>query len=116
MSLAVMFADDTEDMRVLLRAVLTSGGFEILDEAVDGTDAISMWDRHRHRTVRAVVLDHRMPGLTGLEVAAHIRRDCPHQRIVICSAFEDDELRTSAAAIGVDLVGKSELFSLVDHI
>lgn len=113
----VLIADDTDDMRALLRAVLTSGEFPVVAEAVDGDDALAKWIELRDRPLHAVVLDHRMPGLTGLEVARKIRAERPDQIVIICSAFlDDDELSRADAELGVPVIEKAELFTLLDHL
>jgi CheY-like chemotaxis protein len=57
-----------------------------------------------------VILDNRMPGLSGLEVAAEILSERPGQLIVLYSAFLDDDVRAKAAAIGISrCVSKQEL-------
>jgi CheY-like chemotaxis protein len=60
-----------------------------------------------------VILDNRMPGLSGLEVAERILEERPGQIIVLYSAFLDDEVRAEAAELGIaSCVSKEDLESL----
>lgn len=112
----VLIADDTEDMRVLMRMLLTASDYSVVCEASDGQEALTRWREHRDRPLCAVVLDHRMPEMTGLEVAEIIREERPGQHVIICSAFVDDELTAAADALGVPIVGKKEISRLADSI
>jgi CheY-like chemotaxis protein len=57
-----------------------------------------------------VILDNRMPGLTGLEVAEEILKERPAQPIILYSAFLDDTVRRQAAELGISrCVGKADI-------
>lgn len=110
----LVVADDTEDIRVLLRIVL-SGEYEIVAEATDGVQAFHGWQSHRD-DVHALVLDYRMPGMTGLDVARKVLEEQPDARIVLFSANLDDGLRAEAMALGVKAVlHKEQLVQLASH-
>lgn len=112
----VLLADDTEDIRVLLRLSLGAAGFTVVGEAADGDEALAQWHEHRDAGVHALVLDHRMPRRTGLEVAREVLATDPEQRVVLFSASVDPELRTAAAAAGVTaVVDKDDLGGLGSH-
>ena len=95
-----MIVDDDEDMRFLLRAIIerANEGLQVAAEASDAADAIEQW-----RTVRpdVVVMDHRMPGTTGLQVAQQILAEDAEQSIILFSAYLDDDLIASADAVGI---------------
>ena len=95
-----LIVDDDEDMRFLLRAVIerANEGLEVAAEAGDAAEAI---DRFRAVSPDVVVLDHRMPGTTGLQVAAQILAERPEQSIILFSAYLDDELISSANDLGI---------------
>src|SRR5207253_713458 len=97
----VIIADDSDDMRALVRLVLLAASYTVVCEAPDGDVAVRCWEHHRSPDLFAVVLDQRMPGLTGLEVAERILRDDPDQRAILFSAGLTDEIRQQAEAIGV---------------
>jgi CheY-like chemotaxis protein len=94
-----LIVDDEPDMRLLIGMSLTlDGACEITSEAEDGEQALEAWARDRPDVV---VLDMRMPGLSGLDVARRIFAIDPTQAIVICSAYLDQADRDEAKRIGV---------------
>ena len=110
----LLVADDTDDIRVLLRVIL-GGRFEIVAEATDGVEALDRWAEHRD-DVFALVLDYRMPRMTGLDVARHVLGERPDTRIVLFSANFDEALRREALEVGVTaVVDKEELAQLATH-
>ena len=52
---------------------------------------------------RLLICDLRMPKMDGLQVLAIVRRRFPELRTVVLSALEDEEFRSRAYALGVDL-------------
>lgn len=110
----LVVADDAEDIRVMLRLVL-QGSYEILAEAPDGRAALAEWEAHRDE-VFALVLDHDMPHMTGLDVARRVLAEQPDARVVLFSANCNDELLAAAAAAGVRAVlAKDQLLELPGH-
>ena len=95
-----LIVDDDEDMRFLLRAVIerANEGLQVAGEAGDGVEAIDRW---RATEPDVIVIDHRMPGATGLEVAAQILAERPDQSIILFSAYLDDEVIASANELGI---------------
>jgi CheY-like chemotaxis protein len=116
----VLVADDEIDMRILVRVVLESAGrgLQVVGEAVDGDEALAAFARLNPPPVPdVVILDNRMPGLSGIEVAERIRDRFPDQRIILFSAFLDDEIRRRAAEIGIDAcVSKPDIDQLPDLV
>lgn len=116
MNRRVLLADDSEDMRVLLRLVLTGSDFDVVAEATDGREALDLWRTLRDDGLFAVILDHRMPGGTGLEVAAEILGTEPDARVILFSAQMDDRLRTEAMSVGIcACISKEQITSLPAH-
>lgn len=112
----VLIADDTDDIRELLSIVLMGARMTVVGAAKDGDEAIELWRRQRPPDLHAIVLDQRMPGRTGLEVAREILAEQPDQRIVLFSGQVDDRLRAEAAEIGITaVVQKDELMALPHH-
>lgn len=103
-----LIVDDEEDMRFLVRAVIEAAnhGLTVSGEAEDGEQAIERWRAERPEVV---VLDQRMPGMSGLEAAERILAEHPEQRIILFSAYLDDETAAEARRLGVELcLTKSE--------
>lgn len=98
----VLIVDDDDDIRLLIRTVIEGAdGVALVGEAADGHDALRVWRGFEAPVPHVIVLDNRMPGITGLEVAQEILRDRPEQVIVLFSAFIDDELRAQAGEVGI---------------
>jgi DNA-binding NarL/FixJ family response regulator len=47
-----------------------------------------------------ILLDIRMPGMTGVEAANHLLRACPHARLLMLSSFDDEAYVTQAIQAG----------------
>jgi two-component system, chemotaxis family, chemotaxis protein CheY len=101
-AVTVLVVDDEDDIRQLVRAVLEGAGFQVIDEAVDGTAALdSLATLHAPPVPTVIVLDNRMPGLSGLEVAERVLHGIPNQHIVLFSAFITEEITARAAELGI---------------
>ncbi len=108
-----LLVDDEEDMRVLLRLTIEDAneGLCVSGEAASGEEAV---EQVRTAEPEIVVLDNRMPGLSGLETAQLIRAERPQQRILLFTAYDDPQVRAEAAALGIPVLSKSE-FADVPH-
>lgn len=115
----MLVVDDDDDMRLLVKLKLElSGDIEVVAEAVDGIDALDAFARlHPPPVPQVVVLDNRMPGMTGLEVAGHLLERVHDQRIILYSAYLDEETIAQARNLGItEVVSKSEVNDLSDII
>ena len=118
-ALTVLVVDDDDDMRELVTMKLElAGDIEVVAQAVDGLKAIEEFERlGAPPTPRVVVLDNRMPGMTGLDVAEQLIQRVPGQHIILFTAFVDDVVLASARAIGVtEVVSKSDINRLPDLV
>ncbi|TGD89932.1 response regulator transcription factor [Mycolicibacterium sp. CH28] len=73
----------------LVRALTGSGEVEVVAEAEDGIAALTLIKEH---SPEVALLDYRMPGLNGAEVAAAVRRDELSTRVLLVSAHDDAEI------------------------
>ena len=86
----VVIADDAPEARILLRATLEGTSWlEVVGEAGDGRAVVELATRTRPDLV---VLDCVMPGISGLEAMAEIRRRCPGVKIVVLSSYSAEQL------------------------
>jgi two-component system, chemotaxis family, chemotaxis protein CheY len=98
----VLVVDDEPDMRMLARAFLVRDGFNVVEEAEDGPQALDRFhDLNPPPTPSVVLLDNRMPGLTGLEVAEQMLAEQPGQLIVLFSAHLNPAIEEQARAVGI---------------
>lgn len=105
----VLLADDEPGVRLLVGKHLSRCGWRV-DKVMDGEEAI---DASHNVAYDAVVLDQRMPGRSGLEVASELAPDLP---VVLFSAHLDDTLRAAAGDAGCRVVAKNDLDGLVAAI
>jgi DNA-binding NarL/FixJ family response regulator len=96
-STSCVVADDHPAIRAAVAELLEAEGFEVAAVARDGGEALSIIDEHRPQVA---VLDLRMPGLTGIEVARHIRRTSPSTMVVVYTAHADQGLLADALDAG----------------
>lgn len=98
-SVTVVIADDHALFRSGLRQALElDGGVQVVGEAGNGTDAAALIAASRPAVA---VLDIRMPGLDGLEVARRAVVDAPDTRLVVLTMHDDEDLVREALDIGV---------------
>jgi CheY-like chemotaxis protein len=103
-----MIVDDSSDVRFLLRAIVEDAGGVVVAGEADGVrsalESIDAVDPD------VVVVDHIMPVIGGLEAAPMILARRPGQKLILCSALVDDEVRGQAVAAGfAECVGKDEM-------
>jgi CheY-like chemotaxis protein len=99
-------------VRHMLWVLLEQRGW-IVDEAPDGEHAV---ERLEANPPDVIVLDHRMPGLTGIEVARRFREQGYDGTIVLYSAYLDGALEDEAAILGVQTLPKAEFDELLDFL
>lgn len=80
----VLIADDAVFMRTVIRNYLEKAGFEVVAEAANGKEAVSLYKQHKPDIV---FMDITMPEMTGIEAIKEIRKGYSSARIVVCSAM-----------------------------
>ncbi|MEX3854810.1 MULTISPECIES: response regulator [Paraburkholderia] len=96
----VLVVDDYREAADALQMLLTADGFECraLDDPYAVCQTACEWQPF------AVLLDIKMPGLDGLELARRLRAhpQTAHMLLVACTAFASREDRSLAKAAGFD--------------
>ncbi|HKI32153.1 MAG TPA: response regulator transcription factor [Gemmataceae bacterium] len=111
-AIRVMLVDDHQLFRAGIRSLLqTVSDVEVVAEAGDGREALSLIAAHRPDVV---LMDIMMPGLNGLDTTTRVIRSYPATRIIILSmnAGEDSvlqALRAGAAGYLVKTADPAEL-------
>jgi len=95
-----LVVDDESDIRVLIEAVIerANEGLTVVGNATNGIEAIERW---RETEPDVILLDHQMPDMTGLEAAETILAEQPDQRIILYTAFLDDDTHRKASELGI---------------
>jgi len=98
----ILVVDDMTETRRLMRRVLERGGLRVI-EADTGEAALRM---AAHNRPALIVLDLRLPGISGFEVARKIRADPDRALaatpILACSASVQPDVRREALDAGCD--------------
>jgi CheY-like chemotaxis protein len=113
MSPRLLIVDDQEDIRLMLRILLEDQGWDT-EQAWSGEEALAQGDRVAR--FDALVVDYKMPGLDGMEVARKFREAGYDRPIIICSAYLTPEVEQEAEALGAETVTKSDLGQLVETV
>ena len=83
----ILIADDEDDVRSMVCAMLESFGYRVL-EARDGREAVDLY-REKSGEIDLVLLDMMMPRMTGEEAFAAIRSISPSARAVLASGYDE---------------------------
>lgn len=91
----ILIADDDEDSRVLLTFVLEQEGWDVA-EARNGREAL---EKALQYQPDVLVLDNRMPELTGTEVYQRLKAEGVNLGVVLATAY--GELAELAASLNI---------------
>lgn len=105
----ILVADDNYIIRRLLKSLLESKGYDVA-LATDGVEALAAAQADKPDMV---VLDVRMPSMTGIEVLRHLRASGNDVPVMILTAFADKSTAREAREAGAfDFVAKP--FNLIN--
>ena len=97
MTKRILVIEDQEDNRAILRDLLTSAGFSVL-EAVNGAEGVT---KARSELPDLILMDIQMPVMDGYEATRRIKADAATASIPIIAvtsyALSGDEVRARAA-------------------
>lgn len=112
--LKVLIGDDSEAVRARIGEQLLSMGAEIVAEAVDGVDVV---EKTRAFSPDLVVLDVRMPRMSGLEALPRIKSHDPAPVVVVITNYAYSAYRSRCIQLGADhFIDKSTEFERLDDI
>lgn len=95
----VVLADDHALLRQGVRSLLElTREVEVVAEAETGPEALASIRAHRPAVA---LLDVRMPGLTGVEVVAELRKAGDETPVVLLTTFDDDAALLSGVRAGI---------------
>lgn len=85
----VLIVDDHPALRAGLRALISSvSDMEVSGECGDGRESVEMF-RQQHPDI--VLMDLRMPVVSGVEATLSIREEFPDARIIVNTTYDGDE-------------------------
>ena len=94
----ILIVDDDELVRRALERALRSTGYQILT-AEGGSRALELLEKN---DVIAVISDHLMPGMTGLELMREVKRRYPHIVKVIVTGFMPERVAEALSLGEID--------------
>jgi two-component system chemotaxis response regulator CheY len=94
----VLIVDDSAEMRLLVRRMLTRMKVTQLAEAADGGQAL---DRLREAAVDLVICDWNMAGMSGMELFDHVRSFRPGLPFVMLTGQLDAKSEAAAKQAGI---------------
>jgi AmiR/NasT family two-component response regulator len=97
MSKKIVIADDEPITRMDLREMLEAAGYNVVGEASDGFDAVSLCRKH---SPDLVLMDIKMPLLDGLNAAKIIQNENLASGIVLLTAYSGKEFVEKATKVG----------------
>lgn len=112
----ILLADDHAVLRAGLRALLAAqDDLEVVGEASDGAEAIRLCQALRPDVV---VMDIGMPGVSGIDATARIKRDLPGTKVLILSMHDDrgylrQVLRVGASGYVLKKAADTELLAAI---
>ncbi len=93
---SILVVDDEASIRESLDMFLREKGYRVR-LAASGAEGLTLWNRHRPRVV---VLDVRLPDISGLEVLKKIIAKDPEANVIIITAFHDMDSTIAAMRQG----------------
>ncbi len=97
MAKTVLIVDDVAFVRKTLKDLLTQANYDVVGEAVDGTQAL---EKYRLLRPDLVTMDIVMPNLSGIEATRQIVRADKNAKVVIISAMGQENLVMEAINVG----------------
>jgi two-component system, chemotaxis family, chemotaxis protein CheY len=100
----LLVVDDALFMRKLICGVAAEAGWEVVGEAGNGLEALTLYDRLRPDLV---TMDLVMPEMGGLEALRQIRAQDPDARVVVVTALDQKQaLMDSIREGAIDFIVK----------
>lgn len=96
MGTRVLYVDDEEPLRVLVKSELGQHGYEV-ETAEDGDVALTMLEQ---KSYDLVLLDIRMPRMDGIEVLNRMKARSIRPRIIMLTGVDDLSIAVRSVKLG----------------
>jgi len=93
----ILVIDDETNIRMMIRLTLQHAGYEI-DTAGDGQEGLEKFGQGGNYDL--ILLDQRMPGMSGIDVQKEIYKRAPGTRLILITAFGTIDLALEAIQAG----------------
>ena len=92
----MLIVEDERDTCKLISDILEEEGF-LLDRAHEGESAIKKIKRKKYDFM---ILDYKLPGISGLEVLEEANKIRPKLRVIMISAYGNEDIKAKAKELG----------------
>ncbi|WP_276358082.1 response regulator [Cohnella caldifontis] len=82
----IMIADDNPSVRLLISALVTDAGHEVVLQAKNGQEALSAYFNAKPDLL---IVDYRMPVMDGISLIEQITKVDPEVKVLLCTASTD---------------------------
>jgi len=86
---SILIADDSDAIRLVLKDILDIGHYTILDEAINGQEAVEKFSKNKPDLL---LLDLAMPKKDGLTVVKEIMAVHPDAKIILITASDNQKI------------------------
>jgi hypothetical protein len=86
----VLLVEDDDQVRAVAGGILRRHGYRVI-EAHEGGEALRLAGEHAG-TIRLLLTDVVMPGMSGTELARQLAQKCPAMRVLFMSGYTDDSI------------------------
>lgn len=95
----VLLVDDEAHVRLFVKMVVSSLGFEVVAEAGDGRQALALFEQH---APDLVLLDVNMPVMDGIAALKALREKSDRVAIVMLTSLASEEVVEECLELGAD--------------
>lgn len=95
----ILVIDDETYILDVVRGFLEAYGWKVL--TAGSPDRGLAIFKERHDGISAILLDHSMPGMSGIELYGDLSAIDPRVKVILCSGLVEDEIRENALSAGI---------------
>ena len=97
MKAKILIADDSANMRSILKDLLLRNGFDVAGEAENGKEVLELYEKIKPDVV---TLDIMMPEMSGIQALKEIKERFPESRIIMSASMGQQNLVVEAIRAG----------------
>ncbi|MDA8228437.1 MAG: response regulator transcription factor [Desulfitobacterium hafniense] len=119
MTIKIIIVDDHEVVRLGLRMIINRNEkYQVIGEA---KDAFECFELLKVKLPDIIIMDIRLPSLSGIEACREIRKDHPHIKVLMLTSYSDDEAAVASILAGakgfvLKQVGSTNLLEAIDTV